>query len=371
MRMRVLAMVVGSLALSASLASAQVLGPGDSSRSIVVGATTRTYLLHVPAKYTGTTAVPLVVDIHGLGSNASQQRGISGMVAVADREGFVIDPEGVTNRWNAGICCGNPDMDDVAFIRELVAAISADGNIDASRVYATGLSNGGAMSQRLACDAADLFAASAPLAFPIPFEPLSGCQPARAMPVLTFMGLTDVLVRYDGPAFPSAARAPSTTGATSTGCGTGAPEARDRHGRELLRHRHELRAPGVQVGLCSITSTSGAPYAGHILYINADFAIAPLAYDFLSQFSLPAPGPALPAPWAAGLVTALRHPVAAQRGNGCSRRHRYVERVERHRHQRVEAQTARAPRGPLAEAARRRATGRAAGRGSRAVCATS
>ena len=64
-------------------------------------------------------------------------------------------------------------------------------------------------------------------------------------------------------------------------------------------------APGVQVGLCSITGTNPAPFAGHVLYINPDFPVALLAYDFMSQFSLPAPGPALPGAWALVLVSGL------------------------------------------------------------------
>ena len=72
-------------------------------------------------------------------------------------------------------------------------------------MYVTGLSNGGAMSQRLACDAADLFAAAAPMAFPLAYRPATGCQPSRSIPVLTVMGLTDVLVRYDNGTFGSAA----------------------------------------------------------------------------------------------------------------------------------------------------------------------
>src|SRR4029453_13636739 len=101
----------------------------------------------------------MVGDIHGFTTNAAQQEGISGMRTVSDREGFVVVyPDGWRNAWNANICCGNGEIDDVGFIRAVVAAVSAETNVDASRVYATGLSNGGAMSQRLARDAANLFA---------------------------------------------------------------------------------------------------------------------------------------------------------------------------------------------------------------------
>src|SRR5262249_62178341 len=101
----------------------------------------------------------------------------------------------------------NSTIDDVGFLRALVASISTEANIDGRRVYATGLSNGGAMTQRLACDAADVFAAGVPMSFPLPFRPLSACQPVRAMPVLTMMGLTHIVVPYNGGLFGSA---PST-----------------------------------------------------------------------------------------------------------------------------------------------------------------
>ena len=299
MRMLAAAVVFWSLALSAS---AQVLGPGDSSRSIVVGTTTRTYLVHVPPSYTG-SPVPLVVDMHGFTSTADQQRAISGFLALSDTRGFIASwPQGLGNAWNGGICCTTA-TDDVAFIRALVAKMEQEAAIDARRVYATGLSNGGAMTQRLACEAADLFAAAAPVAFPISVSPTSSCVPSRKIPVLTFMGLTDTIVPYDGGTFPSAA----ATFAHWRGvdlCGAGTPEVHDVSGASFCDIDTSCAA-GAQVGLCSITSTSGAPYAGHILYINADFAIAPLAYDFLSQFSLPAPGPALSGPWTVALPLAL------------------------------------------------------------------
>jgi polyhydroxybutyrate depolymerase len=282
-------LVVTALAalLSAAPAGA-VLVPGTTVRTLEFGGLTRSYRLRVPASYDGSVPVPLVLDIHGLGSNAVQQQGISRMGAVASREGLLVAyPEGVNSVWNAGVCCGNLNVDDVGFLRALVAAVSADGNVDAARVYATGLSNGGAMSQRLACEASDLFAATAPLAFPVPFRPLSECQPTRAIPVLTFMGLTDVLVRYDGGGFPSALET-FAYWRDLNGCGTGAPDQVQVSGMSRCETYTQCTA-GVQAGLCSITADSfgGSPIDGHLLYFNPDFVLADLVWAFLSQFRLP------------------------------------------------------------------------------------
>ncbi len=263
------------------------LAPGDYQRSLPFGGFDRGYLLHLPPGYGGATPVPLVVDLHGFTSNAVQQRGISGMAAVSDAAGFaVVYPDGVMNAWNAKLCCGNQGVDDVAFIRAVVDAVAAEVVVDRRRVYATGLSNGGAMSHRLACDAADVFAAAAPMAFPLADVPAVGCQPSRSIPVLTVMGLTDMLVRYDG-GFGSAA---TTFGywREINGCGAGAPELVDVSGRSRCEIDTSC-AKGIQVGLCSVTARAfpGAAFDGHVLYLNDDYVLARVAWDFLSQFTLP------------------------------------------------------------------------------------
>jgi polyhydroxybutyrate depolymerase len=276
------------LGLLATAPATAALVPGDARRMLDHGGLARSYLLHVPPSYDGASAVPLVLDFHGYTSNAEQQRSISGMVAVSDREGFLLaHPEGIGESWNAGLCCPGAAPDDLGFIRAVVAAISAEGNVDAARVYATGLSNGGAISQRLACDAADLFAASAPMAFPVPFRPLSECHPVRPIPVLTFMGLVDALVLYEGGVFPSA---PATfdywhdvDGCTGTTPDVVVTEGDSRC--ETFTHC----ASGVEAGLCSITAQTfnGLPFDGHILYLNDDFVLAEVAWAFLSRFRLP------------------------------------------------------------------------------------
>lgn len=264
------------------------LVPGDQDRTLEFGGLTRTYHVHVPPGYTGTTPVPLVLNFHGLSSFGLQQATLSKILPVADSGGFiVVHPDGIDKAWNAGVCCGNKNIDDVGFVRAMVASIETEANIDRTRVYATGLSNGGAMSQLLACQAADLFAAAAPMAFPLSLKPLSRCQPVRSIPVLTFMGLTDVLVSYAGGTFASA---PDTFAYWHDvdGCSGSEPDQMDTSGASRCEMYTTCRS-GVQVGLCSITARSfgGTPFDGHILYLNSDYNLAEVAWAFLSRFRLP------------------------------------------------------------------------------------
>jgi polyhydroxybutyrate depolymerase len=285
-----IALAMAFLAVGA-LQAAAALDPGVNQRSLTVAEVTYPYQVYRPASVDGSSPVPLVVDIHGWSSNGVQQAGLSGMRAVADREGFLVThPSGPSNAWEAGVCClFNEERDDVAFFRALVAAIEAEANVDPRRVYVTGLSNGGAMSHRLACDAADLFAAAAPLAFPIPLESLSDCRPSRSVPLLMFMGLTDVLVPYeDGPY--GDARESFGHWRDVNGCHDGDPD-------DVVTAESGLSycetytgcANDVDTGLCSITARSfgGAFFDGHILYLNDDFVLADIVWDFLSRWLLP------------------------------------------------------------------------------------
>jgi len=269
--------------------AAATLVAGDQERTLEFGGVARAYRVHVPAGYDGTTPVPLVLDFHGLTSNAAQQAALSGFVKLSETAGFIVaHPDGLNHAWNAGVCCGNAGIDDVGFVRAVVAAIVVEGNVDATRVYATGLSNGGAISQRLACEAADLFAAAAPLAFPLSLRPLSACQPSRSMPILTFMGLTDALVHYEGGLFASA---PDTFAywRDVNGCRGTEPDARDARGASRCETYTRCQR-GAEVGLCSITARAfpGAAFDGHILYLNPDYDLAEVAWAFLSRFRLPA-----------------------------------------------------------------------------------
>ena len=182
--------------------SESALSPGRSTLSLTFDGRARSYVLYVPSNYTGRTAVPLVIDLHGFVGTAEEQASTSGFLQEADEQGLLVAwPEGVDNSWNGYGCCGNSfaaNVDDVGFIRAVVADIRSKGRVNAARIYATGLSNGGGMSHRLGCEAPDLFAGVAPVSFPLNRDGCPGGPPARPLTVVHFHGLYDTTVRYDG-----------------------------------------------------------------------------------------------------------------------------------------------------------------------------
>jgi polyhydroxybutyrate depolymerase len=239
--------------------------PGERMLTLEHDGIQRQYIVHVPAGYDGSRPVPLVFDIHGLTSNASQQLALSGWAAKADQEGFiVVYPNGLDASWNGGsLCCGTSmanNVDDEGFIRAVVGRMRGDACIDAKRVYVTGLSNGGAMAHLLACRAADVFAASAPVSMSNGTVP---CQPSRPISVIMFRGTSDPLVPYDGGLLFPSAQADFDEWQMLDGC-AGAPETT--HG---LCARVATCSGGVEVTLCTID-------AGHVLYASAADQGAPV-----------------------------------------------------------------------------------------------
>jgi polyhydroxybutyrate depolymerase len=182
------------------------LPPGDTTEMIMVNGIARSYLLHVPASYTGASPAPLVIDLHPKGVDAATWTLATTWTTVSDQQGFIlVRPNGHGMTWNVGRCC-EPAMsavDDVAFVRAMVAALEQKLCIDAKRIYASGCSNGGGMSYKLACDAADLIAAIAPVDFDCMTGPTNSpscgsCSPSRPISAIQFRGLLDSSVPYGG-----------------------------------------------------------------------------------------------------------------------------------------------------------------------------
>jgi polyhydroxybutyrate depolymerase len=178
------------------------LQPGNGTKTIQVGAVTRSYVLHVPSSYDGSKPVSLLVDFHALSGSGAQQQASSPFPAVTDPDGALMAfPTGLVgpsgSAWNVGPCCVQ-NVDDVAFAKALVADVATTACIDPKRVYATGFSMGGGMAHFVACHAADVFAAVAPIAFDLLQENVGLCLPSRPITVIAFRGNVDPLVPYDG-----------------------------------------------------------------------------------------------------------------------------------------------------------------------------
>lgn len=187
------------------------LGPGDHHLSMLHGGLRRTFLVHVPRTALLGAPLPIVVNYHGGGSNARQQRGYSGLDATAERHGFVAvhpDGTGVTAgqrrllTWNAGGCCPPASargVDDVGFTLAMVEALAARLPLDRGRLYATGMSNGGMMAHRLAADASEHVAAIAAVAGQLNVTTFA---PRRPVPVMEMHSVDDERAAYDGRAAP-------------------------------------------------------------------------------------------------------------------------------------------------------------------------
>jgi polyhydroxybutyrate depolymerase len=176
---------------------------GTASKTLDFGGLARTYLVHPPKDYDGKSPLPLVLVLHGAIQGATNVERMSGMSDKADKEDFLaVYPNGTSRSglaptWNAGACCGYAQMnhvDDVGFLRALIDQLERDYRIDPKRIFATGISNGGMMSYRLACEMSDRIAAIAPVEGAQDVE----CKPSGTVSVLIFHGTADLLVPYTG-----------------------------------------------------------------------------------------------------------------------------------------------------------------------------
>ena len=173
-----------------------------STVSITSGGVIRTYLLYVPKLYDGKKSVPLVFNFHGYGSNATQQLLYGDFRAIADTANFILAlPEGTVVNGSAafnnfGALDTKPD--DVLLASNLIDSLSAKYNIDQSRIYSTGMSNGGFESYDLACFLSTRIAAIASVCGTMVQIHLNACNPKRSVPILHFHGTTDNVVSYDG-----------------------------------------------------------------------------------------------------------------------------------------------------------------------------
>jgi polyhydroxybutyrate depolymerase len=174
--------------------------------TITVDGLDRTYALNLPPNYYEAANFSLVIAMHGGGGSAQQFESTNKLTEKANAAKFiVVYPEGVQSTgilkarsWNAGGCCDYAvaqNINDVKFISLLIDKLAATYKIDAKKVYATGHSNGGMLSYRLACELSNKIAAIAPNGCTMVAP---SCNPVRAVPVLHMHSVLDQNVPYQG-----------------------------------------------------------------------------------------------------------------------------------------------------------------------------
>ncbi|HVX40792.1 MAG TPA: PHB depolymerase family esterase [Gemmatimonadaceae bacterium] len=186
--------------------------PGTAQHAVRMGGDDRSFLLHVPRERPRSVfglarAYPLVILLHGSGASGETVREQSRMDALADARRFLVAyPDGshgvlgIGSDWNAGTCCGaaaRSGVDDVAFIRTMIATIAQHLPVDTRRVYVAGFSDGGRMAYHFACASAASVAAIGVVSGSLVDD---HCAPTRPVPLIAFHGTGDDDVPYDDEA---------------------------------------------------------------------------------------------------------------------------------------------------------------------------
>ncbi len=198
------AIVNGPIATTGCGKTSPIVPGSTTDTAITSNGLQRTYRLHVPTGYSSDQMIPLVFDIHGHEGTALQIERYTQYSVLADQQHFLVvypqglvGPDGKTG-W-AAYGQNASTANDVLYFSDLLTALQQQLCIDPHRIYATGISNGGGMTNLLACQMAGRIAAFAPIAsavYPIP----GGCHPSRPVPYLEFHGTSDPLVEYNGNA---------------------------------------------------------------------------------------------------------------------------------------------------------------------------
>lgn len=195
---------------SSSTESAGGDEPAVVWRDLRVDGAARRYRLYTPPVLDDARAIALVVALHGSENSVDSFVEATELDDAADAHSFVVAyPEGTSLLWNGGFCCTSgrgSAAGDVRFLEQVIADVSGSRRIDPARVYAVGVSGGGVMAYRLACDRPELVAGVVSVSGAMSDDP---CDSSRPVSVMEIHGTADGIVPYGGGRVQGGATAPA------------------------------------------------------------------------------------------------------------------------------------------------------------------
>ncbi len=256
----------------------------------------RCWLIHLPTGYEMEEIHPLIINMHGFGGTNYGLYNYSHFDIIAEENNvIVVYPQGYQNSWNAGWCCGeakDEELDDVGFILEVIAQITDEYPIDESRIYASGHSNGCAMTHKLTNEASHVFAAVGCMALYLLDAPSPSYTPTSLIEV---HGLLDQIIPY-GASYPSSMYFDQSLdgeeGAIQNiidwgemnGCEGGALPTIFEQTYDYSIMGYDECEEGTEVKLLTLNFAAHTPYPSSSNN-PTDVNTVQIVWDFLSQFS--------------------------------------------------------------------------------------
>ncbi len=279
---------------------------GDYQFEIQVDTLTREFMMHVPADLDPGQAAPLLFVVHGTGSNGPSTRIVGEVDRFADAAGVVtVYPDaGRFRAWAVPGTAGRENgVDDLAFFNLMIDRITEELNIDESRMFIAGISNGGLLAQWVGCQLNDRLLGFASVAATALREISDACVPTRALPALFFLGTEDPIFWWDGNVGPNfetlSAQATVARYAALNGCANtfeldSIPDAVSRDSSTVVRWRYSGCTAGTEVLLYGVDGGShtwpGSPYEAPLLGCTTrDIHASQIIVDFLMSGGTIAP----------------------------------------------------------------------------------
>jgi polyhydroxybutyrate depolymerase len=271
--------------------------------SIQVQEQRRTFTVYTPDD-AGPASLPILIVLHGGLGNGRYVARQTGLTNYVDRDKFVaVFPDGARGHWNDGRSTTSSWPDDVTFLRQAIAEVAQKWGGDPKRVFLAGISSGGMMAQRMACDASDIVTAIGVVVANMPTDLIDHCRPSQPVPVVLFNGTRDPINPWSGGSIASSAMLDTPGGQVVSAMdtfdfwtrtdGCGPPVVDSMSGTDVKRHTGTNCGSGSEVALYEIEGgghgwpggVPPGPIESRIVgYVTSDISASAIIVQFFHRY---------------------------------------------------------------------------------------